>query len=118
MGVKALREKILNSNDIKSEKLMIEEWEVEVEIKALTGKKRAAIMTTAIDSRGKMDFEKLYAELVISSTYDIESQELIFEPTDRDMLNEKSGGVLEKIAQVVIKLSGLKPDSVETAEKN
>lgn len=113
-----LREKILNTDDIKTELVTIEEWGVELEIKALTGKKRAEIMTSAMNEQGKMDFEKLYPDLIITSTYDPETKELVFEKTDRDMLNQKSGGALEKIAQIAIKLSGLNPDSVEKAQKN
>lgn len=113
-----LRSKILNSNDIKSEIIRVEEWESDLEIKSLTGKKRAKIISEAMDNKGRMDFEKLYPDLVIASTYDPETHEPIFEMADRDLLNEKSGGALEKIAQVVLRLSGLDKESVQIAEKN
>ena len=86
-----LRDKILNASDIKSEIIKIDEWDVEVEIRSLTGKKRAQLMKEAMDSKGKMDFEKLYPDLVISSTYDPNTNEQIFNRTDRDLLNSKNG---------------------------
>lgn len=113
-----LRDKILNAKDIKTELVVIEEWDTTVEVKSLTAKKRARIIGEAMDGKGKMDFEKLYPDLVISSTYDPETHEPVFQMADRDALNEKSGGALEKIAQVVLKLSGLDKESVQIAEKN
>lgn len=114
----SLREKILNAADIQSEIIEIPEWGVKLEIKSLTGKKRAQLMTAAMDSKGQMDFEKLYPDLVIASTYDPKTHVSVFEKTDRDMLNEKNGGALEKISKVALRLSGLEPDSVDNAEKN
>lgn len=116
--INKLREKILNTKDIKSELVTVEEWDATLEVRALTGKQRANVITSALGPNGRMDFEKLYPELVISSCYDPETKERVFEKTDKDLLNEKSGGALEKIAQVVIKLSGLKPDSVDESAKN
>jgi hypothetical protein len=114
----SLRDKILNAQDIKSEILNIPEWEVDILVKSMTGKKRALVMGEAMDKKGKMNFENMYADLAITSSYDPETLKLIFEPTDRNVLNEKNGGVLERIAQVVIRISGLDVDAVETATKN
>lgn len=113
-----LRSQILNSNDIKSEMVTIEEWGVTVEVKSLTSKKRANVLSESMDGKGRMDFEKLYPDLVIASTYDPETHDAVFQMADRDLLNEKSGGALEKIAQVVLRLSGLDKESVGGAEKN
>lgn len=113
-----LREKILNAKDLKSEIIRIDEWDVEIEIKSLTGKKRAQLMQEAIDNKGKMDFEKLYPDLVIVSAYDPVTHEPIFKPTDRDTLNTKNGGALEKISKVALRISGLQEESVDTETKN
>jgi hypothetical protein len=114
-----LRDKILNAQDIKAEVLNIPEWGVDILVKSLTGKKRAAVMNEAMDKDGKMNFANMYADMAITSAYDPEKpQDLIFEPTDRNVLNEKNGGVLEKIAQVVIRISGLDTGAVEKATKN
>lgn len=115
----SLRDKILAAKDLKSERMYIEEWDVEIEIRSLTGKTRAKLMSVAMDGRtGKMDFEKLYPELIIACAYDPESGEPIFNSTDREAINAKSGGVLERIAKVAMELSGLTEESVVEAEKN
>jgi hypothetical protein len=118
MSGKALRAKIFEAKDIKTEIMNIPEWGVVIEVKALTGKTRAIVMTSSMGKNGKMDFEKMYADMVIYSTYDNETKEKIFEDTDREALSEKSGGVLERIAGKVMQLSGLMPESVDKAEKN
>lgn len=114
----SLREKILNSNDIRKEIITIEEWDVQVEIRSLTAKKRSQLINAAMTDKGRIDFEKIYPELVIASTYDPITSDFVFEPTDRDMLNEKNGGALEKIAQVAMRLSGLTSKAEEEAKKN
>lgn len=110
-----LREQILNAKDIKSEKVFIEQWEIEVEIRGLTGAERAVMLN---DMRGSVDFVKLYPQIVIATTYEPGTNIRIFEATDVDLLNSKSGAALEKIATVAMQLSGLKDGAVADAEKN
>lgn len=113
-----LRDKILSSDDIKAEIVKVEEWDVELEIKSLTGKARAKLMNETMNNNGKMDMEKLYPQLVIACTYDPETHKRVFEINDRDLINTKNSGALERIAKVAMRLSGLDADSVEKAEKN
>lgn len=114
-----LREKILTAQDIKKELVTVEEWGVQVEVRGLKGSERARLMQDSVDAKtGSVDFVKLYPDLVIASTYDPETGEKVFEPTDRDALNEKSGAALEKIAQVAMRLSGLTQADLDGARKN
>lgn len=113
-----LRDKILNANDIKSEKVTVEEWGVEVEVRGMTGEARAEIMEQAVDKEGNMNFKKLFPTIIIASTYDPETGAKVFEPADLDMLNSKSGGALDKVSKVAMKLSGLDEEAVKKAEKN
>lgn len=113
-----MRDKILNSNDIKEEKVDVPEWGVEVLVKGLSGKNRSEILNNAMTSQGSFDFTKVYPDLVIASSYDPDTKEPIFEKEDRDSLNEKSGAALERIASVVVRLSGLKAAAVDDAVKN
>ena len=110
-----LREQILNTNDIQTELVYVDAWKVDVEVRGMTGKERAKILN---DLKGQLDFERMYPQIVISSTYDPETGEKVFEWADIDMLNSKSGAALEKIAGVALQLSGLKDGQVAEAEKN
>jgi hypothetical protein len=113
-----LRDKILQATDIRRESVHVPEWDTTVEVRGLSGSQRAKLMKTGFDARGTADFEKLYPELIISSTFDPETGTPVFTEADRDALNGKSGSALERIAQTAMRLSGLAPDAVEQAEKN
>lgn len=112
------RDKILAAKDIQSETLEIPEWDVTIEIRGITGAQRGRILNNAVDNKGTVDFTKLYPELVIASVHDITTGEPVFTDADRDVLSKKSGAVLERIADVANRLSGLTADSVTLAKKN
>jgi hypothetical protein len=114
-----LRDKIFAAKDIKEEKVLVPEWDTELLIKGLNGKDRSDLLAACIDMKtGSMDLEKLYPMLIIATAYDPETGEKVFEATDRDQINTKSGGALEKVGQVAMKLSGLNKDDLENAKKN
>jgi hypothetical protein len=113
-----LREKILGASDIRREQVHVPEWEVEVEVRGLTGAQRARLMKNSVDAKGAVDFERMYPELLIASTFEPETGEPLFTAADRDALSAKSGAALERIAQAAMRLSGLNPGAAENAEKN
>lgn len=112
-----LREKILNAKDIKEELVKIEEWDVEVIVKSMTGLERANFLKNSAGKDGSFDFEKLYPQLVIATTFDPETGEKLFSKEDRDILNSKSAGAIEKIAKIALKMSGLGDDSMDDIKK-
>lgn len=113
-----IREKILSSKDIKEEIIEIEEWDATVLIRGLNGAKRARLLQNNIDKQGAINFERMYPELLILTVHDPETKEPVFQPEDRDVLNTKNGGVIEKLVQVAMTLSGLDAQAVENAVKN
>lgn len=115
---KSLRERILATQDIRSERIHVPEWGVEVEVRSMTGAQRAAVLKGGSDEDGGVDMEKLYPILLIETTYDPDSGERIFSPADRDALNAKNSGALERIAKVAMQLSGIDSGSDKAAEKN
>lgn len=116
MAKKALRDRILSVQDIQSERVYVPEWDVEVEVRSMTGAQRARVLQGATVD-GEVDLERLYPILLIETTYDPESGEQIFTPADRDALNSKNSGALERIAKVAMRLSGIEPGA-EDAAKN
>lgn len=114
----SLREQILTCPDIRREEIRVEEWQATLQIKGLTGKERAQLLSSAIGKDGRTNFERIYPELVILTACDPETGKPVFERADRDALNEKSGAALERIAQVAMRLSGLSAAAIEDAEKN
>jgi len=115
-----LREKILNAKDQRKEKVYIEEWDVEIEVRSMTGKERAEIIRKSVDKDkdGQVDVTLLTVNSVIACCYDPTTGEKVFEPTDRDILLTKNAGALEKLAEVALELSGLGDKAKEKARKN
>ncbi|WP_202078276.1 hypothetical protein [Caldalkalibacillus salinus] len=113
-----LREQILATQDIKEEVVDIPEWETKVLVKGLNGAKRARLLQNNIDKQGNINFERMYPELLILTVHDPQSKEPVFQPEDRDALNAKNGGIIEKLVQTAMRLSGLESQAVENAVKN
>lgn len=107
------REAILNCKDIEQQEVYVKKWDGSVLVQALSGKKRAAIMDGCMNSKGKMDTEKLYPALIVAGCVEPE-----FDKADAEALNGKNSGALETICKVIMKLSGISEDDVEKAEKN
>ena len=114
-----LREKILQTDDIPSELVFVDEWDCEIKLIGMSGKRRSTFIVNAIDQEtGKVDMEELYPELLIYAMRYPEDNKQIFTDEDRAGLMEKSGKVLEMLAQKATALSGIGAVDVEEAEKN
>lgn len=118
----SIRDLILNSNDIPRELVKVKEWNIEVEVRGMTGAERTRILDLA-QGDGGMNLQMVYPEIVISTAFDPESGEQIFSPADRTALLSKSANALDTLATVGMRLSGflaetsndLGKDSSETA---
>lgn len=111
------REMILNAKDLHTESLVIPEWGgVTVKIKSLTVAQRNQLLKDASNDKDEVDSEKLYPALLIATLVDAETEEPIFAATDRDALNGKSVGVVERVAKKIMEVCGL--SNTEKLEKN
>jgi len=127
-----LRQKILEVEDIQIEIVPVTEWDVDIEVRGMSGLERAGFLRRSTDKEGEVAFERFYPELLIATCFEppekneegtyedvvLGTGEKLFEPADRDTLNSKSGAALERIAQVGQRLSGLGQQDVEEAEGN
>ena len=101
----SLRDQILNSNDIPKELVKVKEWNVEIEVRGMTGAERTRILDLAQAGDG-MNLQMVYPEIVISTAFDAETGEKIFNPEDRTALLSKSANALDALATVGMRLSG------------
>ncbi len=121
-----LRAKALAAKDIKSERVTVEAWGCEFEVRGLTGTQRTHIMersqVPAKDANGeattKTDNNLLCQALIIASTFDPSSGDRVFEDADADALYEKSAVSLDAIAKVALRLNGLATEERAAIEKN
>jgi hypothetical protein len=103
----SLRDKICNAQDIEKELVAVPQWDATIEVRSMSAKARARLLKFAVQADGKMDFEKLYPAILIACCYDPESGDPVFTDGDEAMLNSKSAGPVETIAQVGMRMSGL-----------
>ena len=101
----SLRDQILNSNDIPHELVKVKEWGVSIEVRGMTGAERTRILDLAQSENG-MNLQMVYPEIVISTAFDAETGEKIFNPEDRTALLSKSANALDALATVGMRLSG------------
>jgi hypothetical protein len=101
----SIRDQILNSNDIPKKLVKVKEWNVEIEVRGMTGAERTRILDLA-QGDGGMNLQMVYPEIVISTAFDAETGEKIFSPEDRTALLSKSANALDALATVGMQLSG------------
>lgn len=115
----SIRDKILSAEDIVREAVEVPEWDVTLEVRGMTGAERTRIMALAMDSDGAgLDFQQVYPEIVIATTFDVDSGEQIFSPDDRVALMAKSAQAIDRIAMVGMRLSGFTKDAADEAGKD
>lgn len=114
----SIRDRIFNVNDIKTEIVDVPEWNVQVMIKGLTAGERAKVMAGAFDREGNVLLDRVYPELLIACVMDPKTQEPIFTKDDKSMVLQKSGAVVERLAQIAARMAGLGAESLKSAEKN
>lgn len=121
-----LRAHILNAPDLEHEDVYVPGWGCTVRVQALTAKERAQFLkqVTAQQPGQQMGpqgvsihWDRYLVDLVILSARDPEDGVLIFEPTDRDSLLQKSGKSVETLAAVARRLSGLEDDAPSKSEE-
>jgi hypothetical protein len=113
----SLRDRIIAVDDLQREIVKIDQWNLEVEVRGMSGAARAAIVQDAADNNGSVNFQKMLPEIVSQCVYDPETGEQVFGPNDKDLIMSKSGAALEKISSVAMRLSGFGENAVDEAGK-
>ena len=113
-----LRSLIFQTPDLVEQLVEVPEWRIKVLVRALTGKERTNLVKDCMQRDGTMDIGKLYPTLVVMTSRHPLTNKPIFKPSDRDMLLSKAGSVLDRIALVAAKISGLDAQSAQDAAKN
>jgi len=115
----SLKEKIRKADDIKKETVPIPAWDCSIELRTMTAKQRAYVLNESMDENtGKIQHDKLHAQMLIACCFDPENGEKLFSADDSEWLMEKSSGPVELLVSKAMRLSGLTKDAAETAEKN
>lgn len=117
----SLREKIRSANDIERQLVHVPEWDVNIEVRSMTVRQRAAFVTASQDqSEGAADrIEKVYGQILVSCCLDPDSGENVFSEEDLTwLMTEKSGSVIDDLVARCLEASGLKEKAVDEAGKS
>ena len=117
----ALKDKIFEAQ-IKKESVFVPQWDVTVEVRELNGGQRAKFFENVMvkDAKGNLEpkVDKMELEIVLLSCYDPETGERLFKEEDRASVAGLSGGALDLISKVGLRLSGLSDTATAEAIKN
>lgn len=106
------KDQILGCIDLPSELVEVPEWQGSVKVRGLTADERDSV-ESEISEHG---IKKFRARLCAMCIVDEEGNN-VFSESEIDMLGRKSGVVLDRIAQVVTRLSGMTQEDVDQLEK-
>lgn len=113
----SLRDRIIKIDDTTRELVKISQWQVEVEVRSMTGAARAQLVQQG-SSGGTPDMTKLMPEIVVMCTFDPETGEQVFDDNDHEIVMGKNGAALEQIMSVAMRLSGFSATAIDDAGKD
>ena len=115
------RTQIQTASDIKTERVDVPEWGGYVIAKAMTGFEREQfeqmVAQPGADGKVQISYKQMRITAVIACAVD-DNGAHIFTDADRDWLNNKSGAALDRVASVILRLSGISQGATETAVEN
>lgn len=113
------RDQIRAANDAQTEVVEVPEWGGPVAVRSLTAKERDELEARLLAADGKSvgSLSGLRAFLVARTVVDADGKRL-FEDADEAMLNEKNAMVVDRLATVAFRLSGMEQGAVERAKGN
>lgn len=110
--VKALRDKVLKSEDIQYSEVRVEEWDVTLPVKTLSSSEMKEIMRYQDDNIRMMVLAVLHG-------CKTKEGEAIFDKKDLAKFEaEKAFGPIAKVANEVMELSGMNKDDVKDAKNS
>lgn len=100
---------------IETERVEIPEWNGSVLVRGLTGKGRDDFEASLMVGKGKkaqVSLQNIRAKLIVRSCV-TETGDRLFHDGDEEWLGEKSSAILERIADVARRLSGLSESDID-----
>lgn len=114
------RDAIIAIRDLQTEKVDVPEWGGFLYARGLTAHERSKLEKSMVNRRGQPDMaglDELRARLVVAGSVNAAGERL-FTDADVPTIGGKSIQAVERIANVVARLSSLSPADVEDLAKN
>ena len=104
----SLRDTILQADDLGETIVPVPEWDVKIKIRGMDGLTRSKVQKIATSNDPYAN-----SDILILVALDPDTDELIFDPADREALAGKSGAAVEHVVIEAIRLSGTTIDEAE-----
>lgn len=114
----SLRDQILQCDDVQKEIIDVPQWNTKIAVHGMSGAARTQMIQNAADNDGVMNFAKMMPDIVIMCTFDPDTDEQVFNESDREALMLKSGAALDLIVNTAMRISGLLEGAVDKAGKD
>lgn len=105
----SLRDKALE-HPFRETTVDVPEWGGKVVVREMSASQRERHITNRVEGY-------LYADVVISCTYDPDTNEPVFDPADRDALAASPAGPIERVFGEIASLSRVEEGAVETVKE-
>lgn len=115
-----LRDKILQTDDLKSELVVVPEWDnLEIKLVGLSARDFDRMRASATNPKtGQVNDTESNVYALIESAVDPETGEKLFSLADKDALMTKNVVVIGRLGTKIMDLCGLTEAAREAAEKN
>ena len=114
------KESILTATDLPTEEVEVPEWGGSVLVRGMTGRERDEFEASMVGQRGGQeyrDYGNLRAKAVVKCVVGDDGERL-FTDQDASALGEKSFAALERVYDVIARLSGLREADVQARERD
>lgn len=110
--VKALREKVMSTDDIKYDSVYVKAWDAELPVKSLSSAEMKEV------TKYREDPVRMMIVAVLNGCK-TEDGEAVFQPTDLAKFEkEKAFAPIETVAEKILEMSGFDDESVADAKNN
>ena len=112
------REAILGHVDLRVQAVEVPEWGGTVYLRELGGDDRDRVEIRSMQIKDNLESLRGYRAFVLSMTLCDAAGAPLFTPDDIAALGQKNAGVLDRLTEQVLDMSGLGLDAVDDAKKN
>jgi len=104
-----IRNKILKAGS-QTEVVDVPQWDVKIEMRALTVKQQYTILDRVRKPDGEIDGMALAIETILACSYEPGTEVLVFDPADKDTLMDADAGAFQVVLAAANRAAGFESD--------
>jgi hypothetical protein len=107
----SLKDQILSSDDRATEVVDVPEWGVKIALIAPSVAVRSKLIGDNSSDDDSFDITKLHVGMLIATAHDPDTGATLFDASDAEALGAKSAGVVQRLFEAAMRVSGLSADT-------